>query len=518
MADMVGSAIVGEAVGRIFSRITNSKGQDKTDEATGVGLERLEMARIKMEAALETSNRWQITDTSLLHWRKKLKRAAQDCEDATRRCRQHSQEEDERKQMAMQSSFPRRIAHTTKAIISSFLSRNNDHCSYNISDVRRFERFADGATEFMRFVQLGGTPRHPLFFDPLVGHIFAGKFIRYMVLHPRGGYHCFAIQPVVSEERGLEVTLYFLYEDCKVFENSFTLGLMMRISESTDIIGTTVKCLGLVTPHFKSTADIVIKEITQLPTQDFFCSPPEVTSADAKNHWTEMHTTFSTWFRPDPLCCQGYEHDSVSSCGGGESSSGNKLRLSSIFPEPVCQVSLQRSISQSEYSNQLQGSTTRYDSSYLENYPPLQLGITFMPHDSLKEPKSGEGSTIEAIDGEKQHLTHAVHPDQLDGMLIPKAIDYLYHSAEATTYEICWRSNHGSALLFVYKTSTLSKFGARTASTRQGRRKSIKMLREILRGQMKNVQWKEVAKYYLKLWVVRSSVRLQSMFTEWLKR
>ncbi|PNT73576.1 hypothetical protein BRADI_2g60464v3 [Brachypodium distachyon] len=452
MAEMVSSAIVGEEVSRIFSSITTNKDQDKRDEATRGRLERLEMARIKMEAALETSNKWQVTDTPLLHWRKKLKRAAQDCEDAARKCRQLSQEEDEREQM-------------------------------NIS-------------------LLSGDLR--------------GKLIRYVALRSGGRYHFFTILPMAFEGRGLEAVLSFVYEDCKVPNNSFCLGFTMRVSESTDIIGTIVKCLRLVTPHFKSTADIVIKEITQIPTQDFSCLPHEIGSANAERCWNDMLTTFVGWYRPDPLCCQGYEHDIVPSCSGN----GNKLRLWSIFPEPVCHLFLERRMSLSEYSNQLQGSATRYDSSSLENYPSLKLGILFMPHDSLEEPNStGEGSTIEAINGEKQHLTHTnVHPDQLDEMLLPKAINYLYHNAEATTYEICWRSNHGSAHICVYKTSMVRMWGARTASTRQGRNRNIKMLRGILQGQIKNVQWKELAKNYLKLWVIHSSVRLKSMFTAWLKQ
>ena len=98
MAEMVKSVIVGEAVSRIISGIApTSKDEDKADEEAsgGGGLERLEMARIKMEAAIQTSNKWQITDTSLLRWRKKLKRTAQDCDDVARRCRQLSREEDE---------------------------------------------------------------------------------------------------------------------------------------------------------------------------------------------------------------------------------------------------------------------------------------------------------------------------------------------------------------------------------------------------------------------------------------
>ena len=69
MAEIIRSAIIGETVTQIFSGITNRKDDDKSDEATGgSGLERLEMAHIKMEAALEMSDKWQITDVSLLHW------------------------------------------------------------------------------------------------------------------------------------------------------------------------------------------------------------------------------------------------------------------------------------------------------------------------------------------------------------------------------------------------------------------------------------------------------------------
>ncbi|XP_014753730.1 uncharacterized protein LOC104582951 isoform X2 [Brachypodium distachyon] len=347
-----------------------------------------------------------------------------------------------------------------------------------------------------------------------------GKSIRYMGLLPGARHHFFSLWPIAFEERGLEAMLFYAYEDCKVLENSFALGFMMRVLESTDIIGTTVKCLRLVTPHFKSTADVVTKEIMQLPTQDFSCLPLEVANANVEQYWNDIHTTFAGWFRPDPLCCQGYEHNVVPSCRGGESINGRKLRLSSIFPEPVGLVFLQRHISLSEYSNQLQGSATRYVSSSLKNYPPLKLGISFVPHYSDEPNSTSEGSVTEVIDGEKQHLTHVNYqPDQLDEMLLPKAIEYLYHNTEATSYVISWRSNHGRADLSVSKTTIATRIsGARIASTRQGTSKRSKMLREILQGQTKNLQWKEIARRYLKLWVVRSSERLQSMFTAWLSR
>ncbi|XP_048567144.1 uncharacterized protein LOC125547228 [Triticum urartu] len=444
MAEMVKSVIVGEAVSRIISGIApTSKDEDKADEeASGRGLERLEMARIKMEAALQTSNKWQITDTSLLRWQKKLKRTAQDCDDVARRCRQLSREEDEAEQVVRKSSFPRRMAHATKVFVSSFVGGGNDHRSagsVTAAVVRRFERLADGADEFIRYVQIGGTPRQNLFFDPLTGHLFTGKMIAYQLLRPGGQYHYFRIRPINFQERGLEAFLSFMYEDCKVPKNSFCLGVMLRLSESTDIIGTVLKCLRVMTPHFNSMTDIVIKEIIHLPTQDF-------SYVAHKKHWVHVHRTLTEWFRPDPLCCQGFEHDVVRSChSGSDSSNGsrNKLKFSSIFPEPVCHVFFQCHTSLSEYKN-LPGSAVfagHDESSSLENSQPLKIGILLMPHASLEDPKS-VGSTIEVIDTtNRHHLTHVnVHLDQLDEMMMPKAIDYLHLNAEAMSYQ--WTDYH----------------------------------------------------------------------------
>jgi hypothetical protein len=58
-------------------------------------MERMEMAHIKLEAALETSIKWNITSTPLLRWRSKLKRAAQECDNTLRRCKRRLEEEEE---------------------------------------------------------------------------------------------------------------------------------------------------------------------------------------------------------------------------------------------------------------------------------------------------------------------------------------------------------------------------------------------------------------------------------------
>jgi hypothetical protein len=81
----------------------------------------LEMAYIKMEAVLQVPNRWQITDTPLLQWQSKLKRAAEECDNTLLRCKQRTLEEEQMRKQVSQSSFPKRIAHATKSFLSSFI-------------------------------------------------------------------------------------------------------------------------------------------------------------------------------------------------------------------------------------------------------------------------------------------------------------------------------------------------------------------------------------------------------------
>ena len=102
----------------------------------------------------------------------------------------------------------------------------------------------------------------------------------------------------------MEAKLLFLYEDDEAPEKNLWLGSILRLSESTDIVGTIIKFLDLllVAPHFKSAAESVSKELAQLPTQDF-CWGPYADSSH-KKHWNSIHSSMTQWFRPDPLCCK----------------------------------------------------------------------------------------------------------------------------------------------------------------------------------------------------------------------
>ena len=86
MAESVSAAIVQETVSQILSGLAK-KYEVKEESNSSRNLERLEMAHIKMEAALQTSEKWQITDGCLLRWRRKLKRAAQECDDMLHKCK-----------------------------------------------------------------------------------------------------------------------------------------------------------------------------------------------------------------------------------------------------------------------------------------------------------------------------------------------------------------------------------------------------------------------------------------------
>ena len=103
MAEMASSAIVGEVVGQIFSSIIDKYNDGSDGDSSNI--ERLEMACIKLDATIETSDHWQITDVALLRWRKKLKRVALECDDELRRCKKRSLEDKETKEKLRQSSF-----------------------------------------------------------------------------------------------------------------------------------------------------------------------------------------------------------------------------------------------------------------------------------------------------------------------------------------------------------------------------------------------------------------------------
>ncbi|KAF7014921.1 unnamed protein product [Triticum aestivum] len=167
MAEMVGSLVVGEVVSRTSSfLISKHKERSASASSTGESLERLEMAHIKMEAALEVSARWQVTDVAMLRWRRKLRRAADECDAAVHRWRLRALEEEEAREALARAWLPSRVARVVASFVSSLLSRRGEEP--HAKAVQRFEKLADGAGDFLRYLQSGGAPRRCALLDDAI--------------------------------------------------------------------------------------------------------------------------------------------------------------------------------------------------------------------------------------------------------------------------------------------------------------------------------------------------------------
>jgi len=148
---------------------------------------------------------------------------------------------------------------------------------------QRFEWYADGASEFLRFIELGGTPRCHMLFDSLVKNLLAGKVLHHKII--RGNKHPsfqLCLEPVCTSNHGTNAGLTFVQHDGTP-EGHIFFGLVVQLSESTDIFGIAIKCLQFFAPHFKCPFENIRNELSQLPTQDFSWGPSIYSYH--KEHW-----------------------------------------------------------------------------------------------------------------------------------------------------------------------------------------------------------------------------------------
>nr|CAB3495542.1 unnamed protein product [Digitaria exilis] len=165
MAEMVGSIVVGEVVNRTSSFLI---GRHRESLSPREGVERLEMAHIKMEAALEVSARWHgaAADVPLLRWRRKLRRAADECDAALHRWKLRELQEEEARERLARAPLPSRVAHHVLRFATALLGLvriggggGGGEASRARAAVERFERLADGAAEFLGYVEFNSAPR-----------------------------------------------------------------------------------------------------------------------------------------------------------------------------------------------------------------------------------------------------------------------------------------------------------------------------------------------------------------------
>uniref|UniRef100_A0A0E0KPN1 Uncharacterized protein n=1 Tax=Oryza punctata TaxID=4537 RepID=A0A0E0KPN1_ORYPU len=297
-------------------------------------VERLEMAQSRMEAAHELSTRWPITDVSLL-------RATAG---ALRRQKQRAVQQDEAAAICRsRSTLPRRIAHATRSFVSALIGGRgeDDSSSSAAADVRRFERLA----EFLKLVELGGA-------RPRQQHaLLAGETLSYLA--QRGAkFYYLGVRPVSFEERGVEAMVGFVVKDFTAPARSFSLGLMVRLSE----LGTMIDCMQC----------------------EERARPAALLTAT-----TNIGST-STWYRPNPLCCTDHHHRTrsrITSSNSGVSPPSTK------YPEHVIVVYLQCYIPSPPPTNELVVGV-KDD----EQLTPLKMTVLFIPHDHDNPEEDDDGA------------------------------------------------------------------------------------------------------------------------------
>ncbi|CAN6196741.1 unnamed protein product [Urochloa humidicola] len=503
MAEVVSSAVVQEAVCQVLSKLVQRYGKEKQN--VNENLERLEMAHIKLEAALGISDMWMITDASLLRWLKKLKRAAQECGDILRECQERILEKDRTEQEVRSSAFPIRIAHATKSFIFSAFTYNDSELSKSI--VQRFEWFASGASEFVRFVELGGTPYRHMPFNSIIRNLFVGNELQHKIF--RGNEYpsiLLLLIPFNTAEHGIEVSLMFIHKDRKALENNFSFGVMLQISESTDIVGIVVQCLQLFPPHFLPIVEAIRKELTQLPTQDFSWVP----YADLwhRKHWDNLHRFSTQWFRPDPLCCKQHDHQHKLP----RINSLDMVGSQDVSLDSVIEVNLECQFPLSMY-NKHQISLSKCKN-YMQHSQYLKVGILFAPHGSKKDMlPADKSSAISAIFGEEQHCMDTdITLEQLNEIMLPKAIDYFCRNNEAIVYQMLWKSKHGTEYMEFEKESIEVSTAQRSSRRATKRRKLEQQQVHDLRDRNR------IVARFLNSWVVHAPVRIQGLILDWIQK
>ena len=273
------------------------------------------------------------------------------------------------------SSF-QRIASAANLSISSLLGLDNkDQLSSSIAQT--FEWYADCADKFVTDVESGCPLRRDTFRYPFVRQVFEGKTIVYQ--RTKGSQRLyFDTWPSILEGRGVEAHIRYRYFDPQRLGKSFSIKLVLRLSESTDIVGAAINCLQSSASLLNLAAEDAIVdamgELTQLHNlQDMSCSYAQFCP------WVdiiqECYPDDTKFFRSDPLCC--------CQVNGREPvvSSSISSDLSHKFPEETIFFGFECYVPTLEY--RLPASAS-YDDEHgmLDRHrrQPLELTLLFAPH------------------------------------------------------------------------------------------------------------------------------------------
>ncbi|CAM0145202.1 unnamed protein product [Urochloa decumbens] len=417
MAEMVGSAVIQEVVSRVSSFVLGKRKDNK--ESKGHIIERIEMALPELEFALEISMKLPITDVSLLHRRNMIKQGCMEAAILLDKHKRQSQQEDQRIGW---------ISHGRSLYLSLMGLNKDESVCLSSSDIQRFEWFADCASKFVRDVESGCSLRHYTFCNPLARQLLEGKILGYERMEGTE-VRRFYVWPKCFEGRGAEAELQYRYEDRKMPEKGFRLTLMLRLSESTDIVGIAIKCLLSLASQFRLVTESAIGELSLLPDLLDISNSFAPSLAGIKLQYIR----YSDIFRPDPICC---EAKGEGFCPNGSISS----ELSHVLPEPVMCADFRCNISAREESSLVKSNNDA-------NRPPLELAAAVVPH--LVQEGLQKSFAYEVI-GFKEKRIHGIIQEMTE-MVRSQAINRFVGQSELTNYGMLWISAHGCAYYGVQK-------------------------------------------------------------------
>lgn len=276
MAEILGSAVASESVSKIFSILSGNPREPGSAEDNA---ERLEFAVLKIHSVVAISEDWQVLHQPLLNWKARLKCLAKEGDAMLRAYKMRSSRN-------KSTSVGKRVTGAAKRFLP-FRRGVADDNDPNDAAVRRFERLANSADEFFRYVQLGGRPKSLLVacFRIPTQELLAGRTLE--VSMRKGTEEALLLlHPCEMVEAGgpKEIVLFLSCDDTTgtAWEKNVKLSVVFQLTEhATDILGIVMSSLELLPPQFGA-ACVTIRELARnMLTQDSPCR-----NASAMSVWS----------------------------------------------------------------------------------------------------------------------------------------------------------------------------------------------------------------------------------------
>ncbi|KAL6897906.1 hypothetical protein ACP4OV_006865 [Aristida adscensionis] len=272
MAEIVCSAVAGEAARRLSSFLPGS-GEDGDPESHDDRAERLELAVLKLDTVVAVSDEWQITQPPLLLWKAKLRRVAREGKALLRARKKHRRRSgggaggaaSVLRRLARHLAVPFRYAAVGEGLVG-------------VATVRRFERLAGGADDFLRLVERGGRPKSPMptCLPAIVRSLRAGKAVE---LSLRMGPHTAVIllQPwwlddddghghggEADDDHAKKACLWMSFEHDLALEKNLKLITVFHLSDHVDVTRIVMDSVQLLPPQFVSDRSAMEELLTEM--------------------------------------------------------------------------------------------------------------------------------------------------------------------------------------------------------------------------------------------------------------